>query len=162
MADQDIKPGQKLTEMWGISFEKMKGGSPIVARLDSWPHTTYYLGRGEGKTVEEARLQLITMLARAIHEDPNPFGDLGSVIHSADVLKFLRSLMQGEQEATAEEHYRPANDNYLADNFEDLPEGWEKVVDHIITLFQGHMDYWPEEETISSEDTKKLLPPDYE
>jgi len=145
--DQDMKPGQKLTEMWGVSYEKQKYDSPIVARLDSWPHHTYYLSRGEGKTVDEARLQLVTMLARAIHEDPNPFGDLGKVIHTAHVIEFLRSLTD-EDEA-----------NNLADNFEGLPEGWEQVVDHIITLFQGHMDYWPEEETLSSEDTKRLTPP---
>jgi hypothetical protein len=147
MSDQSIQPGQKLTEMWGISFEKHRLDSPIVARLDSWPHHTYYTGRGEGKTVEEARLALITMLARAIHEDPNPFGDLGKVIHTAHVIEFLRSLTD-EREA-----------NNLADNFDDLPEGWETVVDHIITLFQGHMDFWPEEETLSSEDAKRLAPP---
>jgi hypothetical protein len=150
MSDQSIKPGQKLTEMWGISFEKQRLDSPIVARLDSWPHTTYYLSRGEGKTVEEARLQLVTMLARAIHEDPNPFGDLGKVIHAAHVIEFLRSLTD------------ETGPNNLEDNFEGTPAGWEEVVDHIITLFQGHMDFWPEEETISSEDTKKLLPPQYE
>jgi len=149
MRDQSIQAGQKLTEMWGISFEKQRYDSPIVARLDSWPHTTYYLSRGQGKTVVEARLNLVTMLAKAIHEDPNPFGDLGKVLHAADMLSFLHSLK------TPADYY-----NLLDNTMEgDLPEGWEKVIDHVITMFQGYMDYWPEEETVSSADAKAIAPP---
>lgn len=145
--NQDVKPGQKLEEMWRISYDKMRYDSPIVARLDSWPHTTYYTCRGQGATVEEARLELITMLARAIHEDPDPFGNLGKVIHAATVIEFLNKLVDED------------DDYYLQTNVQhELPDRWKGVVNEIITMFQSYMDFWPDEETISSEDVKGLEP----
>lgn len=145
MSGQEIKPGQQLTEQWEIGYTKMRGGSPIVASLRNWPNTTMYAARGEGDTVEKARLELVSNLARAIHEDPNPFGDLGDVVHVADVLGFLHNLLRGPSGEGAE--YDPGSDHFLPDNLmkeETLPEGWEKVVNSVITAFQSWADYWPD------------------
>jgi hypothetical protein len=148
MNDQTIKVGQTLEELWRITYERQRFDSPIVARLVSWPHTTYYTGRGEGNTVEEARLALVTMLASAIHNDPDPFGNIGPAIHVAHVIEFLRKTMDEE------------DDYCLSLSDVELPEGWKQVVDQVITQFQGYMDYWPEEETVSSPDVEALTPPD--
>ena len=69
MSDQTLKPDQKLEEAWTVDYERPGYGRPIIARL-RWPHNTIYLVRGEGKTVEEARLALALALAAAIADDP--------------------------------------------------------------------------------------------
>lgn len=151
---QAVYPGQKITETWELEFEKKREGGPVVARLASWPHHTSYAVRGDGESVDEARLEFVTMLARAIHEDPNPFGDLGNVAHISQVIVFLEALRQGEQLGTpgTEEdpegtRYEPASDYYLPNQITDeLPQGWEDVIGHVINMIKSWADFYPEEE----------------
>lgn len=67
MIDQ-IRPDQRLEETWRVDYERPGFGRPIVARL-SWPHSTVYCVRGEGATIDEARLALVLALAGAIADD---------------------------------------------------------------------------------------------
>jgi hypothetical protein len=68
-----IKPAQTLTETWEVVFIRRpwhwRGEHPIEARL-SWPHSTIYATSGQGKTIDEARLDLVLKLAGAIADDP--------------------------------------------------------------------------------------------
>lgn len=146
---QHIQPGQRLTEEWEVEYTKRQHGSPVVAAFVHWPHPTHYVCRGDGETVEEARLQLATMLARSIHEDPNPFGDLGNVAHIANVVRFLEALRDGGSDEEGDHH--PASAYYLPDQLApdvaaELPEGWEKVIGHVIDMISSWADYYPEEE----------------
>lgn len=68
MSDQTLRPAQRLEEDWTVDYERPGFGRPIVARL-RWPHNTVYCVRGEGQTVEEARLALVLALAAAIADD---------------------------------------------------------------------------------------------
>lgn len=72
--DQNVKAGQALTETWTVEFKRRRAGSPVEASL-SWPHHTIYCCRGEGETVEEARLDLVAKLAHEVAVDADPFGD---------------------------------------------------------------------------------------
>lgn len=153
---QKLRPEQTLIEPWAIQYEAGKPGAPMIARLMNWPNTTTYLVRGYGETVEEARLNLITMLARAIHEDPNPFGDLGNVAHIAQVVKFLRALTdEGNEQPDEPGEFRQRSDYYLPDQLTEsdkdmLPNGWGLVIGHVIDMLCSWADYYPEEGEITT------------
>lgn len=66
-----LMPGQTLTEQWTIKYTRPTLGHKIEARLD-WPHPTIYCTRGEGNTIEEARLHLVLRLAGEIAHDTDP------------------------------------------------------------------------------------------
>lgn len=163
MSDQTIKNGQTLQEAWKIEYERPHLGGKIIARLVDWPNPTRYTARGEGDTVEQARLELVTMTAKAIHEDPNPFGDLGNVIHVGKVVELLESLRRGptagefnSTEGEWVQHPQDPSDFYLPDQLgsdKKLPEGWEEVVGHVIDVLCSWADYYPDEETIELHDT---------
>lgn len=148
--EQRLLHGQTLSEQWEIEFEGGKMGAPMIARLKNWPNSTYYLVRGYGETVERARADLLLKLAAAIHEDPDPFGNLGQVAHVAQVYKFLMALKQGEHTPEdSEDHYEPASDYYLPDQLgpdEALPENWQDVINQVLNLFSSWSDFYPEEE----------------
>jgi hypothetical protein len=143
MNDQTIRGGQALQEQWTIEYSRLRDDSPIVGRLVSWPHYTYYATRGEASTVDGARLALVDMMAKAIHADPNPFGDLGNVAHIGQVIKFLDALHQD-----GSEYYLP--EQLKADI--QLPDGWEDVIGHVIDMVKSWADYYPEEETGATEE----------
>jgi hypothetical protein len=147
--EQRLINGQTLHESWSIEFEAGKPGAPMIARLRDWPNSTYYLVRGYGETIERARADLLLKIAAAIHEDPDPFGNLGHVTHVSQVYKFLLALKQGEHTPeNPDDHYKPASDYYLPDQLgpdETLPENWQDVIDQVVNLFSSWSDYYPEE-----------------
>lgn len=71
MPTPSLDTTQSLSESWEIVFRRPRIGSPIEARLKTWAHPRQYLVVGQGQTVEEARLDLVERLARAIREDPD-------------------------------------------------------------------------------------------
>jgi hypothetical protein len=148
--EQRLRHGQTLREDWEIEFEAGKPGAPMIARLKHWPNSTYYLVRGYGETIERARADLLLKLAAAIHEDPDPFGNLGRVAHVAQVYKFLKALNQDEHTPeNPDDRYEPASDYFLPHQLgpdEKLPDNWQDVIDLVVNLFSSWADYFPEEE----------------
>lgn len=139
---QKVFPGQKLTEEWQISVEAGKdAAAPLVARLHVWPNSTYYMVRGYGKTVEEARLDLVSKLAAAIHDDPNPFGAAKRTVFLNDMHRWLKSTIDAGDVGEA----REPSDNYLPNNLmrgETLPNGWDKVVQMLIQSFEAEHELY--------------------
>lgn len=157
-SEQQVKPDQSLRETWTVEYTRMRYDSPVVARLVDWPWSTKYVSRGEGESVDRARLEMVKMLARGIWEDPNLFGDLGNVAHVAQVFKFLNALIDAGNEGLGDD-YRPQSEWYLPENLmedEQLPEGWEDVVRAVITAFQQWADYFPEEGTLEEKGLKTI------
>jgi hypothetical protein len=134
-----------------FEFEGGRPGAPMVARLKTWPHHTHYAAIGTGETLQKARLELITMLARAIHHDPDPFGDLGNVAHISQVVKFLNALKDGGNEEGEGDEYRAPSDYFMPDQLspEDrakLPDDWEFVIEKVIEMISSWADYYPDED----------------
>ena len=150
--EQKLVTGQILHEDWEIEYEAGRPGAPIKARLVGWQNSTMYAAMGFGPTVEEARLDLVTNLAKAIHEDPDPFGDLGNVAHISQVVKFLNALKDkgNEEPSGTGDEFRARSDYYLPDQIEGgesaLPDEWEEVINKVIDMVKSWADYYPEEE----------------
>jgi hypothetical protein len=74
--DQRIKPDQRLIETWTVEFEvRGRPGKQVTHARLNWPHRTVYCLTGQGGSVEEARLDLVRRLGRAVAEDETPHGD---------------------------------------------------------------------------------------
>jgi hypothetical protein len=164
--EQQVGPDQKLEETWRVQYTKLRFDSPVVARLIDWPWFTKYVAIGTGDSVDRARLELITMLARAIYEDPNPFGDLGNVAHVGQVYKFLNSLLDEGANASYDDdtgelvqRFREPSEYFLPDNLmegQTLPDGWEEVVMAVITLFQSWAEFYPEDPNMNEKELKSI------
>ena len=140
-----IQEGQKLTEQWEVEFigRGYRHASPdkrVECRVVKMYHGTIYGGaHGFGKTVDEARLNAVLGLARAICDDGSAFNYDAEEIFKAQQLGWFEARLKEEQEA-----------------LELLDEGATQkerrriirrinLIDKLMGEWQEEHDYWPEE-----------------
>lgn len=138
-----LQEGQKLTENWTVEFT---GKSRIRRPVEEWVecrvvkmyHSTIYGGaNGTGKTVEEARLEAVLGLARAITDDVTAFDHDADEIFKAEQYRWWLGKIQDCRESL--------------EFGEDTAKSERKLKRHIKRLenmmaeWQEDHDYWPEE-----------------
>ena len=145
-----LQPGQVLTEQWEIQFT---GRGRIHRPVEEWVecrivkmyHSTIYGGaHGTGSTVDEARLEAVLGMARAICDDVTAFD------HDAD------EIFKAEQHRWFLGQIKEHQDNL--DDDEDLDTKTRKrdqrridVLEELLGIWQEDHDYYPEEASADSE-----------
>jgi hypothetical protein len=144
VSDMTLQEGQKLSESWLVEFV---GKSRLHRTPEQWVecrvvrmyHGTIYGGaNGVGKTVDEARLEAVLGLARAITDDVSAFDHDADEIFKAEQYRWWLGKIQECREAL--------------ESGEDTPKYARKLKRHIKRIenmmaeWQEDHDYWPEEE----------------
>lgn len=150
MNNYTIQDGQKLTEQWeveyiGRGFRSSTPDKRVECRIVKMYHSTIYGGaNGHGKTVDEARLNAVLGLARAICDDGTAFNYDAEEIFKAQQLSWWKSRIQQEQEELE-----------LLEDEDEPPrsrprerrkiERRIKLLEQLQGEWQEEHDYWPEE-----------------
>jgi aspartate oxidase len=105
-------------------------------------HSTIYGGsHGYGKTVDEARLNAVLGLARAICDDGTAFNYDAEEIFKAQQLSWWQSRIQQErEELELLEEDKPGSNRYAR-----KIERRIKLLEQLQGEWQEEHDYWPEE-----------------
>lgn len=145
MSDIVLQEGQVLLEAWHVEFTgknrvRRKPEEWIECRVVKMYHGTIYGGAtGVGKTVEEARLEAVLGLARAICDDVTAFDHDADEIFKAEQYRWWLGKIQECRESL---------------EFGEETEGSEKKIkrrirrlENLMAEWQEDHDYWPEEES---------------
>jgi hypothetical protein len=135
-----LKEGQKLTEMWEVEFSGQDWrGQPdkrIRCRIKEMYTSAIYGGaHGYGATVDEARLNAVLGLARAICDDPNAFSYNAEEIFKAQQLGWFEGRIQEERDLLDSKDFSHQKTRRRIKLLEQLQAEW-----------QEEHDYWPEVE----------------
>ena len=159
MADIVLQEDQKLIEHWTVEFTgrnrlRRKPEEWIECRVVKMYHGTVYGGaNGTGKTVEEARLNAVLGLARAICDDSTAFQ------HDAD------EIMKGEQYRWWKGKLHDLHEALEFTEGEDDPGDKKlrrrmKLTEQLMAEWQEEHDYWPEQDKTVRPDGSPGFDPD--
>jgi len=149
-SDIILQPGQVLTEHWEVQY---KGQPRIHKPVEEWVecrvvrmyHSTVYGGAaGRGTTVDEARLEAVLGLARAICDDVSAFQHDADEIFKAEMLRWFEETIKEQQDILDEEYEekdRPKIDKKAQRRI--------KLLEELQAMWQEDHDYWPEKEEAS-------------
>jgi hypothetical protein len=147
MTDIVLQEGQKLTEHWQVEFTGM---SRIMRPVEKWIecrmvkmyHSTIYAGSvGKGRTVEEARLNMVLAVARAICQDMTAFGhDADEIFKGEQYRWWLSKIQEYQDELEAEEEDAPRKSHITK------LKRRIKLLEQMMAEWQEEHDYWPEED----------------
>lgn len=149
MSDTRLQEGQVLIEAWHVEFTGKNRRRPpeewIECRVVRMYHSTIYGGaNGVGKTVDEARLEAVLGLARAICDDSTAFDHDADEIFKAEQYRWWQGKLQ-EQQDELEEKDNPS------------PGQRKKVqrrirrIEQLMGEWQEEHDYWPEAQDADQE-----------
>ena len=142
MADIVLQEDQKLIEHWTVEFTgrsrlRRKPEEWIECRVVKMYHGTVYGGaNGAGKTVEEARLNAVLGLARAICDDGSAFQHDADEIFKYEQYRWWQSKIQDEQECLLE-----------GESSKERRKIKRRIkrLENLMAEWQENYDYWPEE-----------------
>jgi hypothetical protein len=151
MSDITLQEGQMLLEAWHVEFKGVSRRRPpeewVECRVVRMYHGTIYGGAtGVGKTVEEARLEAVLGLARAITDDVTAFDHDADEIFKGEQYRWWLSRIQEERgilDEDYEEKERP--------RINKRAERRIKLLEEQMAIWQEEHDYWPEEESDTQE-----------
>jgi hypothetical protein len=149
MSDITLQEGQMLLEAWHVEFKGVSRRRPpeewVECRVVRMYHGTIYGGAtGVGKTVEEARLEAVLGLARAITDDVTAFDHDADEIFKGEMLHWFANTIKEQQELLDdEEEITP----------KALKRGQRRInlLEELLAMWQEDHDYWPEEESDTQE-----------
>jgi hypothetical protein len=149
VSDITLQEGQRLSESWQVEFT---GKSRLHRSPEQWVecrvvrmyHSTIYGGaNGVGKTVDEARLEAILGLARAITDDVTAFDHDADEIFKAEQYRWWLSKVEECREALESGEDTPRSERKLRHRI--------KRIEKLMAEWQEDHDYWPEEESAEPE-----------
>jgi hypothetical protein len=145
-SDIVLQPGQVLLEGWHVEFTgKNRVHRPaeewIECRIVKMYHNTIYGGaNGVGRTVDEARLEAVLGMARAICDDVTAFDHDADEIFKDEMLHWFANTIKEQQEN-------------LDDDEEITPKALKRgqrrinLLEELLAMWQEDHDYWPDTET---------------
>jgi hypothetical protein len=151
--DYPLQEGQMLMEAWHVEF---KGMSRIRRPAEEWVecrivkmyHGTVYGGAtGVGSTVDEARLEAVLGLARAICDDVTAFDHDADEIFKGEQHRWWLSRIQEETDILDDEEMQPKDYKKARRRIE--------LLEQQLAIWQEEHDYWPEEESADQEARSK-------
>lgn len=144
-----LQEGQKLTETWQVEFKGMnrrhrKLSEWVECRVIKMYHGTTYGGaNGVGRTVEEARLNAVLGLARAITDDVTAFDHDADEIFKAEQYRWWLSKLQECRESLEFDEETPKSRRKLKRRI--------NRIEQLMGEWQEEHDYWPEAQDTSQE-----------
>lgn len=151
MSSTVLQDGQKLTEHWEVEYtgkgyqQQRDPAKRIECRVVKMYHSTIYGGsNGTGATVEEARLNAVLGLARAICNDGTAFNYDADEIFKGQQLRWFESKRQELQDELSD----------LESEFEQPRKGSSEIkkvrqrikqLEQLQAEWQDEHDYWPAE-----------------
>jgi hypothetical protein len=145
MNDIVLQEGQLLLEAWHVEFKGMgrlrrKPEEWVECRIVKMYHGTIYGGaNGTGKTVEEARLEAVLGMARAICDDVTAFDHDADEIFKAEQYRWWLDKIQECRESLELGEETPGSARKLKKRI--------KRLENLMAEWQEDHDYWPEEDT---------------
>jgi hypothetical protein len=153
MSDIALQEGQLLLEAWHVEFKGMgrRNRQPeewVECRVVKMYHGTVYGGAtGVGSTVEEARLEAVLGLARAICDDVSAFDHDAEEIFNAEQHRWWLSRIQEETDILDDSEMGPKDKKKAARKL--------ALMEEQLAIWQEEHDYWPEEESANDEARRK-------
>jgi hypothetical protein len=147
MTDIVLREGQKLSEEWLVEYTgrgyRASADRRVECRIVNMYHSTVYGGaNGHGKTVDEARLNAVLGLARAICDDATAFRYDADEIMKGEQLRWWQGRIQQEQEELELlEEDKPGSNHSARKKIERRI----KLLEQLQGEWQEEHDYWPEE-----------------
>jgi hypothetical protein len=142
VSDTTLSEGQMLVEAWEVQF---KGRNRARRPVEEWVecrvvnmfHSTIYGGaNGTGRTVEEARLEAVLGLARAICDDLTAFDHDADEIFKAEQLRWFQSTIAEQAEIIEDEESSPKQHKKAMRRI--------KLLEELQGIWQEDHDYWPD------------------
>jgi hypothetical protein len=152
VSDTVLQEGQVLLEAWHVEFKCVSRRRPpsewVECRVVKMYHGTIYGGaNGVGKTVDEARLEAVLGLARAICDDFTAFDHDADEIFKAEQHRWWLSKLQECRESLEFGEGTPKSARKLKRRI--------RQIEQLMGEWQEEHDYWPEAEDADQEARSK-------